>query len=204
MKLYLRVFELDCKEWNYRMNVLAVVLLAAVFAPCLAQMQNSQKEYKTPAGDRAAILFKKIPDATRESLLKFYGRDGRLLCTLDYSSSDGEHGFGVENAAWTPDNNYFVFALASSGGHQAWHSPVLVFSREQSTIVSLDQFTVGLGLTGGFSLRAPHNVLTKKLKNREIPITFDLARVFKKASSTGAKKTRSCASGKAFKMDNAR
>jgi hypothetical protein len=46
-----------------------------------------------------------------------------MLCALDCSSEDSEHGFGIVKAAWTPDNKYFVFSLTSSGGHQSWHFP---------------------------------------------------------------------------------
>jgi hypothetical protein len=51
--------------------------------------------------------------------LNFHSAEGAMLCVLDYSSEDGEHGFGLVKGQWTADSKYFVFSLRSSGGHQA-------------------------------------------------------------------------------------
>ena len=50
-----------------------------------------------------------------ESRIEFKSSDGKIACSLDYSSEDNEHGFRVVKAEWTPDSQYFVFSLTSSG-----------------------------------------------------------------------------------------
>lgn len=108
-------------------------LLAGIVLLSLAQVTS--KEYSTPAGERVVVRSNIKAEATPESRVEFYGKDKQMLCTLDYSSADGEHGYGVEKAGWTPDGNYFVASLASSGGHQSWHSPTIAYSRDKKWII---------------------------------------------------------------------
>jgi len=101
---------------------LAAITLAFLL-PCSAGAE-SKREYKAKKGTRAVILpvGKQSSGKDSESRIELYSPQNQMLCALDYSSDDGEHGFGVVKAAWTPDNNYFVFSLTSSGGHQPWHT----------------------------------------------------------------------------------
>jgi|SRR6267378_2052770 len=99
----------------------AVVLFSTSTAFLVAK---DSREYKGKDGTRVVIL--PIRKWTRDSAYKsyesrveFYSPQHEMLCALDYSSEDSEHGFGIVKAAWTPDNNYFVFSLTSSGGHQS-------------------------------------------------------------------------------------
>lgn len=84
-------------------------------------------EYKNADGTRVVILPIGEPPGheSYESRIEFYTSEGQMLCSLDYSSEDGELGFGVVKAAWTPDpdNHFFVFSLTaraaiSHGTHQ--------------------------------------------------------------------------------------
>lgn len=63
---------------------------------------------------------------------------GRLLAQRSYTSDDGEHGYGVVKAQWTPDSQFFVFSVVSSGGHQPWRSPVEYFNRKTHGFFNLD------------------------------------------------------------------
>jgi hypothetical protein len=73
---------------------------------------------------------------------------------VKYTSADGEHGFGVVKAAWTPDSQYFVYSLASSGGHQAWRSPTFFYDRRNERVRSFDE-EVGVVIDAKFSLSPP-------------------------------------------------
>jgi len=76
----------------------------------------------------------------------------------NYASADGEHGYGVAKAAWTPDSQFFVYSLESSGGHSAWLSFVQFFARKQSKFVSLDDHLNDAIMNPDFSVSAPDRV----------------------------------------------
>jgi hypothetical protein len=174
-------------------------LLAGIVLLSLAQVKS--KEYSTPAGERVVVRSSIKAEATPESHIEFYGKDKKMLCSLDYSSADGEHGYGVEKAEWTPDGNYFVLSLASSGGHQAWHSPTIAYSRDKKWIIYLDDFTDALGVSSiDFHLETPNWVSTHMLKDRDIPVRFNLDKLFRKAKLAKIAKGVSCTGGKTRKV----
>jgi len=150
------------------------------------------REYKGKDGTRVVIL--PIRKWTREpgyksyeSRVEFYSPQHEMLCALDYSSEDSEHGFGIVKAAWTPDNKYFVFSLTSSGGHQSWHFPTYFYSTQDSKIYTLDDYIEGSGISkGDFTLKAPNEVLTSVLREREeeVPVRFHLEKLVAKSHST--------------------
>ena len=86
-------------------------------------------------------------------------KNGKTLCSKSYASEDGEHGFGVEKAAWTPDSKFFVYSMSSSGGHQSWHFPTDFITITDCKIRNLDDY-VGPITDPGFVLSAPDNVKT--------------------------------------------
>jgi hypothetical protein len=145
--------------------------------PCCVRAR-SKKEYKTKDGSRVVILPIGKPSGhdDSEGRVEFYSPHSQMLCALDYSSDDGEHGFGVVKAAWTPDNNYFVFSLTSSGGHQPWHTPTLFFSVRDNSIHSLDSYVKAPGISKGeFTLQHPNIVLTEASQGqRSAPVRLRL------------------------------
>jgi hypothetical protein len=54
---------------------------------------------------------------------------GDTSTSKDYSSSRGANGYYVYQAKWLPDSQFFVFSIASSGGHSPWSYPMMVYSR---------------------------------------------------------------------------
>ena len=121
-----------------RLGLVLVILLAALL--CNAQTNSTQTERITsPDGTITALVrSRRAPEATKESRIELRSHGGRVLVSRNYASKDGEHGYGLTKGAWTPDSQFFVYSLESSGGHQAWHTPVQFFSRHNKTIVSLD------------------------------------------------------------------
>ena len=111
-----------------------------------------------------------------ESRIEFHSGDGSVLCVLDYSSEDSEHGFGLVKGQWTSDSKYYIFSLTSSGGHQAWHAPTQFFNREDGTIRSLDDYFRASGISeSDFRLIAPDTIKTEVLKDKPVPVSINLA-----------------------------
>ncbi len=157
------------------------------FASMASLLAKDSHEYKAKDGTRVVILSirKWTRDAgykSYESRLEFYSPQHEMLCALDYSSEDHEHGFGIVKAAWTPDNNYFVFSLTSSGGHQAWHFPTHFYNTRDSKIYSLDDYIEGSGISKGeFTLKAPNAVFTEVQREEEVPVRFHLDKLMAKS-----------------------
>jgi hypothetical protein len=117
---------------------------------------NEAKDYPSPDGRFVAqvIQLPIVPYGSGESRIVIHSIKGRVLYSKDYSSWDGEHGYGVEKATWTPDSNFFVFSLSSSGGHSAWHSPIEFVSVRKAKLYSLDDL-VGPITDPEFEVGAP-------------------------------------------------
>lgn len=160
-----------------RTSLLVLVVIMSV--PALLRSQTeAQKDYRSKDGRVVIFPVRRWAGdyVSHESRLEFYSPDNELMCALDYSSEDHEHGFGVVKAAWTPDNEYFVFSLTSSGGHQAWHAPTLFYSVRDHEIRSLDNYVAGAaGISkGDFTLRTPNTVITEVQREESIPMRFRL------------------------------
>src|ERR1051325_9128628 len=81
---------------------------------CLCNAQQDSTSYpradqfKSPDGMLVVVIqTTKAPEGTRESRIEVKTRTGRLLAKLNYGSKDGEHGYGVSKAVWTPDSQFF-------------------------------------------------------------------------------------------------
>ena len=114
----------------------AALLVAMVFAmsPAAAWRTSpapAPARYLSPDKSAVGIVFPvgKPGHERYESRMELRSRSGRLLAEQDYSSVDGEHGYGVKKAVWTPDSNFFVYSLENSGGHSPWHTPVEFYRR---------------------------------------------------------------------------
>jgi len=161
-----------------------ILILAIILSPFLSaglcSKTKEPKAYESKNGDRIVIsaIRKRTKDGayvSYKSRIVFYSAKNEEVCSLDYTSEDAEHGFGVVKAAWTPDNNYFVFSLTSSGGHQAWHSPTLFYDPCTGEIHSLDNYAATGISKGYFGLKAPNVVLTEVWRGEEgIPVRFRL------------------------------
>jgi dipeptidyl aminopeptidase/acylaminoacyl peptidase len=144
---------------SFALIVAAIVLVGYV---CHAQQHprsSKSQEFKSPDGSVVAVVrSKQVPDATAESRVELRTQEGRVIAKRDYTSEDGEHGYGVTKATWTPDSQFFVYSLESSGGHSPWHSPVQFFSRERNKIVSLDDALNDAVMNPQFLVSAPDRV----------------------------------------------
>lgn len=187
------------------MSKTLIVAMLSILAVTLAAQKAEQAEYKTTSGSYVVVGFahgaKK--EARAESTVEFYSAQEKLLCSMDLSSEDNEHGYGVVKAAWTPDEQYFVFSLASSGGHQPWHTPIKSWSLRDSVIRSLDSYAEGPGISKGeFALESPNIVLTEvwKAESAEsVPAKFRLDSLA--IENQKSHRSLRCEGGKVFRVD---
>src|SRR5262245_24810044 len=123
-----------------RRNMLVAAVLILASSSALTQQRPAKKQtYRSPDGALVAVVSSvNQREATAESEVRVQTASGKVLARRSYRSEDGEHGFGVTKAQWTPDSQFFVYSLESSGGHQPWHAPVQYFSRMRGSFVSLD------------------------------------------------------------------
>ena len=184
---------------------LPIQLAAIALLLLLGCRVDAQSEKESQAQNRTAVAILRVgKPASRigsESRLEFYSPRKQMLCALDYSSEDGQHGFGVVKWAWTPDNQYFVFSVASSGGHQPWHTPTFFYSIGDQSVRSLDSYVQAAGISkGDFSLQAPNIVLTEAWQGgKTAPVKIQLDSL-PRTDSTSENVLR-CADGKTIKGD---
>ncbi|HWY08705.1 MAG TPA: hypothetical protein VNY24_17715 [Candidatus Acidoferrales bacterium] len=170
-----------CQAYMKRASLLIFVMVAlmtAAVSPEQAKREKKQNRYTAPDGGITVFVTPIRKEAGRsenESRIEFKSIDGRIACAIEYSSEDSEHGFGVVKAEWTPDSQYFVFSLTSSGGHQPWHAPTQFLSRKDGIIRSLDDYFESAGISNSdFRLSAPNTIKTEVWKDKAVPVTVKL------------------------------
>jgi len=143
-----------------------------------AKQEKKRSRYTAPDGGVTVLVVpisKEAGRAESESRIEFNSVDGKIACAIDYSSEDSEHGFGVVKAEWTPDSQYFVFSLTSSGGHQSWHAPTQFLSRKDGTIRSLDDYFASAGISNNdFHVSAPNTIKTEVWKDKAVSVMVNL------------------------------
>ena len=122
-----------------------IVLLAL-----LMMTGPAQEVRKSSHGSTVVIQTEgKNPDHGTESILEFHTAGGQKLCSLDFRSEDGDHGFNVVKADWTTNGRFFVWSMQSSGGHQAWHFPTWFYDAKTTRIHVLDEYAQSPGVSEG-------------------------------------------------------
>jgi len=190
-------------------TLLLFVVMISVMTPAKtarpAKQEKRERQYTAPDGGARVVVVAVGKEAGRsgyESRIEFQSNDGKIACALDYSSDDSEHGFGVVKAEWTPDSQYFVFSLTSSGGHQAWHAPTQFLSRKDGTVRTLDDYFVTGISKADFRLIAPNTIKTEVWEGKSVPVSVKLAALPPLRSWRKSKPfSINCAGGHVFKPD---
>jgi len=104
----------------------------------LALTSASAREYPSPDDTLIAVVNPITNHQSGESQIQIRRRSGQILYEKSYGSPDGQHGEIVDEAKWTPNSQFFVFSMYSSGGHQPWYSPIASYSRELNSISLID------------------------------------------------------------------
>ncbi len=145
-----------------RQTLVMAIVIVLFGVLCGAQkytFPSHTENFKSPDGMLVAVVRSKHAlEATDESRIELRTPAGIVSAKRDYTSEDGEHGYGVTKAAWTPDSQFFVYSLESSGGHQAWNSPVWFFSRKENKFLSLDHALNDAVSNPEFHISAPDRV----------------------------------------------
>jgi hypothetical protein len=121
-----------------------------------------------------------------ESRVVIRTRGGETITAKDYSSPRGENGLYVVEAKWSPDSQFFVYSMSSSGGHSPWSYPIMVFSRQQRRIAAFSDMIGGKPtLSAGFKFTGPHTLdaFTWRAAGNlddKVPVSVNLEEAFAK------------------------
>jgi hypothetical protein len=127
-------------------------------------------------------------DATpdMESRVVIRTRGGETVTSKDYSSPRGANGFYVVEAKWSPDSQFFVYSMSSSGGHSPWSFPIMVFGRKDKRIAKFSDMIDGKPtLAANFKFTGPHTLDASTWKapgdlEDKVPVSVDLEAAFAK------------------------
>jgi hypothetical protein len=124
------------------------------------------------------------PDMESRVVIRSIGGD--TLASKDHSSPRGANGYYVYRAKWSPDSQYFVYSMVSSGGHSPWQFPTMVYGRKQDRIVGFsDMINGNPTVSGEFKFTGPHTLVATTWRqpgapDDKVPITVDLEAAFGK------------------------
>lgn len=82
-----------------------------------------------------------------ESRISVVTAKGTQLAAHAFTSDDKQHGYEVDAAYWTPNSQYFVFRLRSSGGHSPMFAPIVFWKEKSTSFYSLKNFTGDIAFT---------------------------------------------------------
>jgi hypothetical protein len=132
----------------------------------------------------ADISLDTTPDMENRVVIR--SSDGATLMSKDHSSPRGMNGYYVHRAKWSPDSQFLVYSLVSSGGHSPWQFPMWVFGVKGTRFVGFSDLINGKPtLSGEFSFSGPHAVVATTWKKEgaiddKVTITVDLEQSFAK------------------------
>jgi hypothetical protein len=119
-----------------------------------------------------------------ESRVVIRTRTGDTITAKDYSSPRGANGLYVVEGKWSPDSQFFVYSMSSSGGHSPWSYPIMVFSRKQKRIAAFSDMIGGKPtLSAEFKFAGPHTLdafTWKEAGNLDdkVPVSVNLEEAF--------------------------
>jgi len=158
--------------------------------PELSCNEFKPRIYPSPDGTLRALV---IPadislDTTpdMESRLVVRTSKGDTLTSKDHSSPRGMNGYYVVTAKWSPDSQFFVYSLSSSGGHSPWSFPMMVYGRKKNFIAAFGDMIHGNPtVSGDFNFTGPHTVTASTWKqpgsiDDKVAVTVDLDDAFGK------------------------
>jgi hypothetical protein len=199
---------MNCKVTTSILRLLAVVAMALLPAVAVARAPCSghkllptprpessctnvkPKIYPSPDGTLRAVVYPvdislhATPDM--ESRVVIRSSKGDTLTSKDYSSPRGSNGYYLVNAKWSPDSQFFVYSMSSSGGHSPWSFPMAVYGRGKNLIAKFsDMINGNPTVSPDFSFSGPHTLVASTWKqpgafDDKVPVTVDLADAFGK------------------------
>jgi hypothetical protein len=132
----------------------------------------------------ADVSLHATPDMESRVVIRTAGGD--TLTSKDYSSPRGTNGYYAYRAQWSPDSQFFVFSLSSSGGHSPWSYPIMVYGRQRNVFARFSDMIGGKPtLSGDFSFSGAHTVVATTWKqpgdlDDKVTVAVDLEEAFGK------------------------
>jgi hypothetical protein len=111
---------------------------------------------------------------------------GDTLTSQDHSSPRGGNGYYVYKAQWSPDSQFFVYSMVSSGGHSPWSFPIMVYSRKKNLFANVSDMINGAPtVSGEFQFSGPHTLTASTWKqpgdlDHKVPVSVDLEQAVEK------------------------
>jgi hypothetical protein len=124
-------------------SLVPILLLLTLFS---SAQQGSQiklsDRYVSPDWKSVASV---VPDGKEagneraEDRIEIVGPKCEVMSSHEFSSDDGEHGYGLDGGQWTMDSRFFVFRLRNSGGHSPMNAPHSVLVRERRALLRTER-----------------------------------------------------------------
>jgi len=158
-------------------------IVAIFFCFTLYALAEDSADTASPDGQVTAF----VRSVGSESIVAFRDTISKSFCSKGFLSGDGEHGLYFLTGKWTPDSQYFVFTMSSSGGHSSWHARTYVYRRKQNDILMFDAKYIRPVVNPDFKVSAP-SFLTIEIMDDSLAeptegkwITIDMNSTLKKA-----------------------
>lgn len=157
----------------YRREVWPVKVISVDPAPPCWPAESRPEHLVSPDRKLVALIRSTKPSATIiESRVELrtrdeQGLDGPALTARSYISADGKHGYGIAREGWTPNSQFFVYTLESSGNHQPGQASIHFFSRKDNKIVELDRLLKDAVSSQQFLISPPDRVTVELWSNKE-------------------------------------
>jgi hypothetical protein len=162
--------NLFCTNIMIKKNIIPVISICLFLLIGNASAGSIEKQFKSPDGRFIAYV---LPSQhSGESKIIIETNKGKILCSKDYGSEDGEHGFDIVQALWTPNSQYFVYSMSNSGGHQPWHFPIDFISNADCQVHNVDNY-IGPIMKPSFQLKKPDIIKATKQKDILEEQTFE-------------------------------
>jgi hypothetical protein len=102
-----------------------------------------------------------------ESRVVIRSVDGDTLNSINHASPRGMNGYYVDIAQWSPDSQFFVYSMVSSGGHSPLSHPTVVYSVERNRFAHLSEMIDGrLLLSEKFQFAGQHELTATTWKRK--------------------------------------
>lgn len=131
--------------------MMKLIFLAALFVAPLQSQIKERFNYVAPDSQCTVNVFhmESAFPSVSEGILEFRTKQGKLLLKKNYPSKDGQHGYDIGPIGWTANSKFFLYTLTSSGGHQAWHQGVAVYSIQERRILNLEDYLGPITIQAG-------------------------------------------------------
>jgi hypothetical protein len=157
--------------------LVAVALIGLCCAVTAAETVKRTVSYLSPDKQfRAEVI---TQAGSSETVVEVHNRTGKLLSREDYTSDDAQHGYYVSKAEWTPNSQFFVYSLESSGGHFVMVVPTLFFATRTKKTYQLFDYLKSNVIFPDFQITAPDKVRVTT-QDSQRPVVVSLSELLKR------------------------